>query len=277
MNISLTSRAQMAALFAAVLALSACGSSGSDTSAPAPSPAPAPAPAPEPPAPAPGPAPAPAPSSVAASALQGRWLASASTPNYTLIVLPAVGESAQVWALAQDSSSLAKLSINSGTALAMTGKSYSLSSTITQTVSTLSGSATAVISSNPKTLSLTGLSNTSIAFTQNDALSTPVLQADLAANWRASFNQGSQVVNWTVSPTGAVSGNSNTGCTWSGNLLTQNNTSVYSANLTESCATGSTSLEGIATTNASKTQLTIAATSVDQSKGTALQMVKVNP
>jgi hypothetical protein len=285
MNISLTSRAQMAALFAAVLALSACGSSGSDTSTPAPSPAPAPAPAPapEPPAPAPSPAPAPpapapAPApAVAASALQGRWLASASTPNYSLIVLPAVGESAQVWALAQDSSVLAKLSINSGTTLAVSGTSYSLSSAVTQTVSTLSGSATAVISSNPKTLSLAGLSNASIAFTQSDALSTPALQADLAASWRASFNQGSQIVNWTVSPAGAVSGNSNTGCTWSGNLLTLSNTSVYSANLTESCTTGSTSLEGIATINASKTQLTIATTSVDQSKGTALQMVKVNP
>jgi hypothetical protein len=276
MNTSLTFRVHLAALCAAVFALSACGSSGSDTSAQVPSPAPeSPAPAPSP-VPAP-PAPARAPASVAAAALQGRWLTSVSTPNYSLIVLPAVGDSAQAWALTQDSSILAKLNISSGTTLSVSGKSYSLIGAVTQTVSTLSGSATAMINNTPKTLSLSGVSNTNIAFTQSDAFTTPPLQTDLAANWRASFNQGSQIVNWTINQAGAVSGNSNTGCTWSGNLLALSNAAAYSASLIESCATGNTSLEGIATINASKTQLTVATTSVDQSKGTVLQMAKVNP
>ncbi len=279
MNASQISKAQIAALFAAVLALSACGSGNGDgaTAAPEPAPAPSPAPAPTPTPPAPpAPAPEPAPAPVAASALQGRWLPASSVQGYTLVVLPAVSSSAQAWALAQDGSALAKLNINSDAALAVSGRSYSLS-TGTQTVSTLTGSATAVVSTTTKTLSITGLASSSLAFTQSDALSTPALQADLTANWRASFNQGSQIVNWTVASSGAVSGNSNTGCTWSGNLLALNNATIYSANLTESCTTGNTQLEGIATINAAKTQLTVATTSTDQSKATALQMVKINP
>ncbi len=273
-------------MLTAVMALSACGGGGggSDdaTASPAPAPAtpapPAPSPStPTPPAPAPATPAPPAPAPVRASDLQGRWLPSSSAPGYTLIVLPAASDSAQAWALAQDGSALAKLSISSAsTTLAMTGSAYTLNS-VTQAVSPLRGTATAALSSNTKTLSLTGLASNQLDFTQSDALTLPALQSDLSANWRASFNQGSQVVNWTIASSGAVSGTSNTGCTWTGNLLALSNASVYSASLTESCSTGDTQLEGIATVNPAKTQLTIATTSSDQSKATALQMIKLNP
>ena len=278
MNSSQISNTQVAALFSAVLLLSACGGGNSDGAAPAPQPSPVTQPAPAPvPSPVPAPTPIPsAPTSVSASALQGRWLPPSSGSGFGLIVLPAINNSAQAWALAQDGSALAKLSINSETGLTVSGRSYSLNNA-PQTVSTLSGSATAVVSINPKTLSFTGLAASKLDFIQSDALIAPALQADMAASWRASFNQGSQFVNWTITSSGIVSGNSNTGCAWSGSLLAISNATIYSASLTESCITGSTQLEGIATINAAKTQLTVVTTSTDHSKATLLLMAKSNP
>ena len=102
---------------------------------------------------------------------------------------------------------------------------------------------------------------------------TPANLADAVGVWKGSYNGGSIVSTLTVaSTTGAVSGSSTTGCTYSGTLMPrQADPAFFDVNFTESCpafaGTTVVTLSGIAILNETANALSFAATSVDKASG----------
>lgn len=201
--------------------------------------------------------------------VQGRWTTAAgSTPAYTAIGLPSSGGSAALWVLANDASRLVKLSAQDSGAL--TGKSYALGQRVAATNITGQWSAPA-----SRSLGLTGVVNGSLALAQADALTAAAAQADAAGTWKATTGGNAQTVTWSVAASGAVSGSSTTGCTYTGTLAAQANVTVYTAAVRESCSDGtSTQYNGVATLNPARNALTMVATSADESAGVALFLSK---
>ncbi|MBV7541660.1 hypothetical protein [Acidovorax sp. sic0104] len=201
--------------------------------------------------------------------VQGRWTTAAgSTPAYTAIGLPSSGGSAALWVLANDASRLVKLSAQDSGAL--TGKSYALGQRVAAT--NIAGQWSASAS---RSLGLTGVVNGSLALAQADALTAAAAQADAAGTWKATTGGNAQTVTWTVAASGAVSGSSTTGCTYTGTLAAQANVTVYTAAVRESCSDGvSTQYNGVATLNPARNALTMVATSADESVGVALFLSK---
>ena len=199
--------------------------------------------------------------------VQGRWATAAgSTPAYTAIGTPAANSSATVWLLANDASRLVKLTAqDSGT---LGGKAYTLGQS---TVAAAVNGQWSASASTPKSLTLSGLPSGSLTLAQTDALTSAAVQADAAGAWKASVGGNAQSVSWTVATSGAVSGSSTTGCTYTGTLTAMTNASAYTAAFRESCSDGASTLfNGIATLNSAKNALSMVATGADESVGVAL-------
>jgi hypothetical protein len=208
------------------------------------------------------------PSTLDTSTLQGRWeTASGASAAYTAIVVPASGNVATAWLLAQDASRLAKVSVN-GTLVA-TGKSYALDGSAAQDVS---GTLAASLTTTPKSLVLNNVLVSATTFNQSSDLAGMAVAADAAGNWRATAS--SVVANWRLTDTGVISGTSSTGCTYAGNYVTPTTVRLYALTFTETCAGTVTSFNGIATLNTDKSRLTVAATDSTGTLGTALFFVK---
>lgn len=204
------------------------------------------------------------------SQVQGRWaVAAGSTPAYTAVGLPAANASAVVWVLATDASRLVKVTVQDNGAL--TGKAYALGQNAAATA--ISGQWAAPTS---KSITLTGVVNSTLAFSQTDPLTTPAVQADAAGTWKATAGTNARTVNWTVSASGAVSGTSTSGCTYTGTLAAMANATAYTAAVREACSDGvATQFNGIATLNPAKNALSmVATTGADESMGVALFLSK---
>lgn len=201
--------------------------------------------------------------------VQGRWATAAgSTPAYTAVGVPASNASATVWVLANDASRLAKVTVQDSGAL--TGKAYALGQSTAAIAITGQWSTPAA-----KSIALTGVTSGTLTFAQTDALTAAAVQADAAGNWTATTGGGARTVTWTVAASGAVSGSSTTGCTYSGTLAAMANASAYTAAVREACADGVISqYSGIATLNPAKNALSMVATSADESAGVALFLTK---
>lgn len=197
--------------------------------------------------------------------VQGRWTTAAGSASaYTAIGLPSSNASATVWLLANDASRLVKLTAQDSGALA--GKAYALGQNTAAT--SVSGQWSTSAS---KSLSLTGLPVGGLTLAQIDALTTSAVQADVAGAWKATVGSNAQSVNWTVAASGAVSGNSTTGCTYTGTLGAMANASAYTAAVKETCSDGaSTQFNGVATLNTAKNALSMVTTSADETMGAAL-------
>lgn len=260
--LALTLTLTLAALLTAA-ALTACGGGGGDTE---PVPGPPPTPTPEP-----------TPTPFSAIQLQGRWLTSSGiTPSRTAIVLPGsttagTTASMDLWLLASDLSSLSRLQVStSGTdGVSATGKTYSLPSSATNPGQSATYSGTANLSNN--TLSLNA---GTLLLTRSDTLLTPSHLADVVGNWQGSVGGETVTVNLNLAASGALSGSSSTGCSYSGTLAARSDASAYNASLTEVCSTGTASFAGIATYRAPQAPtpaaLTLALTSTDAAQTQAL-------
>lgn len=208
-------------------------------------------------------------SPVSGPSVQGRWVVKADgTPAYTAVGLPASNGSAAIWVLANDASRLAKLSVQNGGALA--GKAYALGQGTAATAITGQWSAPASTS-----ITLTGVTSGTLTLVQTDALTAPAVQADAAGTWKATAGGNAQTVTWTVTASGAVSGSSTTGCSYTGTFAAMANASAYTATVREACPDGAISqYNGIATLNPAKNALSMVATSADESVGVALFLSK---
>lgn len=246
-----TSLGAMSAItLAMTMALTACGGGGSD----APSDATPPAIA------------------ATSSIIQGRWVSTDLDPAVTVIAVPASsGANTPVvdtlWGLAQDGSALYKVAANgaAGAAGAVTGKSYMLGTSMTESLPagsyTLSGTQ----------LTLQSALGETASFSRTDAMST-ALRADQAnGRWQASL--GSIQVDWTVQTAGAAnnfSGTSTSGCTYSGTTTVVASQSLYQVAFDENCAGVVERFSGVATMSSDDTRLTVVATNAGESRGAAL-------
>ena len=237
--------------------LSACGGGGGDSPAPAPTPTPEPTPTPTP---------------LSATALQGRWATAAGiTPARTGIVLPTSTGGTELWLLASDFSSLARLSLStSGTdGVSASGKTYALPSSSSQLGQSASYSGTANLSNNSLSLN-----SGTLLLTRSDELKTPASQSAISGNWRASVGGQSVTLAWSIGANGTLSGPGSSGCSYSG-AITARSDAAYNASLTETCPNASAlSFAGIATYRAAQgstaAALTLALTRSDASQSQAL-------
>ncbi|MBP7647813.1 MAG: hypothetical protein KBE07_09660 [Rhodoferax sp.] len=242
----------LAGMLATVL-LSACGGSGS-------------------PEPAPQPTPGPVTVTLSAAQLQGRWATSAGVaPARTAIVLPSASGRTEMWLLNSDLLSLSRVQITtSGTdAVTASGKSYTLPSTSKQPAQTVSYSGSANLSTNSLSLNAGAL-----LLTRSDTLATPNTLVDVAGSWRTSAGSQAVTVSLSVAATGAMSGTSSTGCSYSGNLTARSDASAYQASLTETCTGSSVNFSGIATYRSNPAALTLAMTSTDEAQALVLSLLK---
>ena len=241
--------AQLAGLTLA-LTLAGCGGDGSS--------------APNPP-PVDPPVTPPVDTTVDVAQLQGRWATAVGVlPGFTTLVLPARSGSATSWVLAQDASTLSRLTLTGGASLAATGKAYPLSgSGLGQYVTPV---ATVDLNANPKTLSLTQLAVSPIQMSLRDSLAGPASQADTVGQWTASAGNQRLEVRWNVSAAGVVTGSSNTGCVWSGSVTAMVDAKAYTAQIRENCAGSVSDFAGVATLSPDKSSLSVASTMVDDSR-----------
>lgn len=197
--------------------------------------------------------------------VQGRWATAAgSMPAHTAVGLPASNGSAAVWILANDASRLVKLTAQDSGALA--GKAYTLGQGTAAMAITGQWSMPA-----SKSMALTGVAGGTLALLQTDALTAAAVQSDAAGTWTATAGGNAQIVTWTVTASGAVSGSSSTGCTYTGTLVAMAKASAYSAAVKEACSDGvTTQYNGMATLSPAKSALSMVATSADESTGVAL-------
>ena len=201
--------------------------------------------------------------------VQGRWVAGAGgLTAYTAVGLPAVKGAAVVWVLANDASQLAKLTVQGNGTLA--GRAYALGQGVAATAITGQWSAPA-----PQSITLTGVVNGTLTLAQADTLAAAAVQADAAGTWKATAGGNAQTVTWTVAASGALSGQSTTGCTYSGTLTAMGNATAYTAAVKEACSDGAThQYNGIATLNPAKNALSMVAANADESVGVALFLSK---
>lgn len=204
--------------------------------------------------------------------LQGRWAtASGATPGYTAIIVPAGdGTSATAWILAQDASRLVKAT--AGNTQGATGKSYDLANPANAAADIGAGGYIANLSASPKSVTFTNVLGTTLTLSQSDSLSGMATNVDAAGTWKTSA--GAVDVTWTLTDSGAMSGSSTSGCTYSGNTTTPTSVKLYQVSFSETCNGSATAFAGIATLNTEKSRLTVTATTTGDAKGTALFFVK---
>jgi hypothetical protein len=184
--------------------------------------------------------------------------------------MPAANSSAAVWLLANDASRLVRLTAQDSGTLA--GKTYALGQ---NTAAAAVNGQWSTSASTPKSLTLSGLPSGSLTLTQTDALTSAAVQTDAAGAWKATVGGNAQSVSWAVTASGAVSGSSTTGCTYTGTLTAMTNASAYTAAFRETCSDGASTLfNGIATLNSAKNALSMVATGADESVGVALFFAK---
>lgn len=198
--------------------------------------------------------------------LKGLWVGSQGTTSTSAIIL-ANGDSWVVLQEAGVTTGFARLQTQtSGNSFTSTGNQYKLQTNTTE-------SATSTGTFTEKT-SLSGVlttagSSTNFNLTYDPRYETTASLSDAAGSWTGSFNSGSGTRTMNISATGALTGSSTTGCTYTGTVQPRTaDPALFDLSLTETCVVGnSTSFSGIATVNAAKTSLSFAATTADKTSG----------
>jgi hypothetical protein len=201
------------------------------------------------------------------SDFQGIWSSKSANASTSTIVLPDL----RMWTVVSEGSTLRLITAQLatvGTKLSGEGKTYIIgtngSSTTTVTLS--KNYATAI------TVDIVaGSQKTSRLETYQSKYEVPVTLADFAKSWSAIVGVGK--FNWTVSVTGAITGNSSTGCTYAGQLTERpERKSVMEASITETCVSTVTKLQGISTLNVDKNQWNLVATTSDATNGLVISL-----
>lgn len=267
-----------AALFATAAALAACGGSGDDET-PAPSPAPAPAPAP-------------APNVDPALAMRGFWqgpitFGPENATRASAVVLPE-GEAWIAYETATAVTGIARLTLTgtgvSTTTASVTGSGfyYSLSGLARMAETITGGSATGGATAGgtftgTETIAGSGTGNFNFTAATTTSFTTAATAADVTGSWRAAAGNatsGAVTVDLTISGTGAVGGNSTTGCTYSGTITPRPSVAVYNVAVVENCQGTTTNFNGIATLASNRTSLRLVYVNGDASSGGLLQFTK---
>jgi hypothetical protein len=225
---------------AATMALTAaCGSSGSS---PAPTPTPAPAPL-----------------------IKGFWTGSLGNTATQAIILA----NGDTWVVFMESGVVTRFArmqtTTSANSFSNSGTQYLLQSGTAET-----GTATGTFTEKKEMSgTMTAASgSSSFAVTYDTRYDTVASLSDAAGTWTGSYT-GNGSLTMTITPTGALSGTSTTGCSYNGSLQTRAaDPAVFDLGFTETCPVGAAKqLAGIATVNTAKTALSVAVTTSDRAQG----------
>lgn len=202
------------------------------------------------------------------SSLQGIWRSpTGALSTLSVVALP----DGRVWALISDASSVRAIKGNfaaQGNAYLASGKSFTLGTT---TTSSASLTATVLEKTSLSGVISTGSLNENYSLAYQTRYDTPATLGDFAGAWSASLGPGS--VNWSISPTGGLSGTRTTGCTYSGQLsLRAELKAVVDAVITETCAGTSTLFSGVAIKSEDKTGINLLMTNADDSAAVAVNL-----
>lgn len=211
-------------------------------------------------------------SSTPAEATQGFW--SGKPDAQTTVSAVFLGQG-PVWTVVQTGTATTALVVGTATVttptFAVTGRSFALA-----TAATSSYSITGTVV--PKGTLSVAASGAAPAYTlvYNKAYETAANLADISGAWRASFSGGAVVLSLNVAATGAITGSTNTGCTYTGSVLPHTGgVAVFDLTLNESC-TGSSAVQfsGIATLNEARTVLSAAFATGNLSGASAFQATR---
>lgn len=264
MTVSTFRNALRLAALGASMALAACG--GGDDASPAPAPAPAPAPSP-------APTPAPPAGSNDPKEAAGFWSGRVDAQTIASAVFLPEG---QAWTVFQTSAGATTLARGTVTvafpAVSVSGTRYTLGANAATSPYNLAGT---VAPRSTLGVSATGGPTATPAYSlaYNAAYETPAKASDVTGRWVATFAGGTVRLTMDVSDSGALSGDSTSGCRYSGSLVPHPaQIAVYRLSLAETCppaagTTGTGSYAGIATLNEARTTLSAAFTSPDGSAG----------
>jgi hypothetical protein len=206
--------------------------------------------------------------------MKGFWVGRQGTTNTSAIVL----SNGEAWFVFQESGVttgfLQQHTKTIGTKFTGTGNQYPSQSGMAETAST-SGVFTEKISLSGETKSGNSSKNFILAYDAQYEKTASL--SDAVGSWVGSY--GNSTLTMNVVSTGSLSGTSTTGCKYSGTLMPRSaDQAVFDVNVTESCGVDASpvvrTLSGIATVNAAKTALSIAATTADKASGALFVGVK---
>lgn len=120
------------------------------------------------------------------------------------------------------------------------------------------------------TLSIDGVSS-EFSLSYQARYDTAAVLADFAGDWSSSQSGGAVTVNWAITAPGVVTGQSSTGCAYSGLLQARAEAkAVVDVVVNETCAGTTTLLTGVATLNEGK--LSVTTTTADETAAVLLSM-----
>jgi len=200
---------------------------------------------------------------------QGRYTTGTGvTPAYTVLVVPSSAGAHQAWAVSSAGDRLAKLSLSATNVV--TGKRYDLSANALTPTEAVTGTATLAGPASSASLSLPGLatlSTTATPLSRTDRLTETTTLAAISGTWSGSFDAGVRTATWTINGSGALSGSSSTGCTYTGSFAARSDSPVFDVSFTQTCGAPTstvTSFSGIARRSSSSANLTVVAVSTDE-------------
>lgn len=202
---------------------------------------------------------------------KGFWTGTQGASSLSAIVL-ANGDS---WIISDDAGTINFARIQTtatGNSFGGTGTRYLLQS---GTVEPVTASGT-FVEKTTLSGSMSPVSN-SFILAYNTRYETIASLTDAAGSWLGSY--GSSTLTLNVASTGSLSGNSTTGCKYSGTLMTRSSDpAVFDVNFIETCGVNANpavkALSGIATINAAKTAISIATSTADKASGALFVGVK---
>lgn len=200
---------------------------------------------------------------------QGRYTTGTGvTPAYTVLVVPSSAGAHQAWAVSSAGDRLAKLSLSATNVV--TGKRYDLSANALTPTEAVTGTATLAGPASSASLSLPGLatlSTTATPLSRTDRLTETTTLAAISGTWSGSFDAGVRTATWTINGSGALSGSSSTGCTYTGSFAARSDSPVFDVSFTQTCGAPTstvTSFSGIARRSSASANLTVVAVSTDE-------------
>lgn len=117
---------------------------------------------------------------------------------------------------------------------------------------------------------INGVSNL-FSMTYQPRYEIPAVLSDVVGAWTGALSNGAVSVTWNITASGAVTGQSTTGCSYDGLLQTRSEAkAIFEVAVTESCAGTTKRLTGVATLNQTKSTLSVTTTLADESAAVLL-------
>lgn len=203
-----------------------------------------------------------------ATPVTGFWNGTQGTSGTEAILL-SNGDAWVVYLESGAATNFARLQLQTaGRTVSGTGTRYLLGTGGTEAVTGLTGTLSETNALSGSMTTAGGSTTFSLAPVAAGSISVAA-STDAAGSWSGAYGNGASSLSLTITGSGALTGTSTTGCSYSGSLLPRAaDPALFDISFTETCLVGSPkSLSGIAKLNGAKTTVSFAVTTVDRSGG----------